>query len=45
MTIHMQSWRVLVRPKDMELLDAVVGDVRRLYTRTRAEMDNPEGGG
>jgi hypothetical protein len=44
MTIHMQSWRVLVRQKDRELLNAAVGDVRRLYARTRSKAGNPEGG-
>jgi hypothetical protein len=37
MSIHMQCWRVLVRRKDIELLDLAVGDVRRLYARTGPE--------
>jgi hypothetical protein len=45
MTIYMQSWRVLARPKDRGLLDVAVGDVRRLYARTRPEADDPGGGG
>jgi hypothetical protein len=37
MSIHMQCWRVLVRQRDRDLLDLAVGDVRRLYARTRSE--------
>jgi hypothetical protein len=44
MTIHMQSWRVLARPMDRGLLDVAVGDVRRLYARTRPEVEDPGGG-
>jgi hypothetical protein len=36
MSLHMQHWRVLVRPKDRELLDVALDEVRRLYARTRA---------
>jgi hypothetical protein len=35
MSIHMQCWRVLV--KGQELLDLAVGNIRRLYARTRSE--------
>jgi hypothetical protein len=35
MSIHMQHWRVLVRPKDHRLLDIATDEVRRLYARTR----------
>jgi hypothetical protein len=35
MSIHMQHWRVLVKPKDHALLDAATDKVRRLYARTR----------
>jgi hypothetical protein len=34
----MQCWRVLVRQRDRDLLDLAVGDVRRLYARTRSEQ-------
>jgi hypothetical protein len=36
MSLHMQHWRVLVRPKDRDLLDVATDEVRRLYARTRA---------
>jgi hypothetical protein len=36
MSIYMQSWRVLVRRTDMDLLDSALDDVRRLYERTRS---------
>jgi hypothetical protein len=36
MSIHMQHWRVLVRPKDHAWLDKAVDKVRRLYAQTRA---------
>jgi hypothetical protein len=36
MSLHMQHWRVLVRPKDRDLLDVALDEVRRLYARTRA---------
>jgi hypothetical protein len=36
MFIYMQCWRILVRPKDRELLDEAVREVRRLHARTRA---------
>jgi hypothetical protein len=36
MSLHMQHRRVLVRPKDRELLDVALDEVRRLYARTRA---------
>jgi hypothetical protein len=35
-SLHMQHWRVLVRPKDRDLLDVATDEVRRLYARTRA---------
>jgi hypothetical protein len=35
MSIHMQHWRVLVRPKDHALLDIGIDEVSRLYERTR----------
>jgi hypothetical protein len=35
MSIHMQHWRVLVKPKDHALLDAATDEARRLYARTR----------
>ncbi|XP_051221392.1 uncharacterized protein [Lolium perenne] len=37
LSLHMQCWRVLVRPRDRDLLDLAVGGVRRLYARTRSE--------
>jgi hypothetical protein len=37
MSIHMQSWRVLVRQRDRDLLDAALGELRRLHARTRRE--------
>jgi hypothetical protein len=43
MTIHIQSWRVLVGKKEMKLLDVLVRDVRRLYARNRAEAHSPRG--
>jgi hypothetical protein len=36
MLLYMQSWRVLVRPRDRALLDFAVDEVRRLHARTRA---------
>jgi hypothetical protein len=36
MFIYMQSWRVLVKRTDMDLLDAALDEIRRLYTRTRS---------
>jgi RsiW-degrading membrane proteinase PrsW (M82 family) len=36
MSIHMQHWRVLARPKDHAWLDMAADEVRRLYARTRA---------
>jgi hypothetical protein len=36
MFIHMQSWRVLIRKRDMPLLHGVVDDVTRLYARLMA---------
>jgi hypothetical protein len=36
MSIYMQSWRVLVRPTGRDLLDSALGEVRRLYARTRS---------
>jgi hypothetical protein len=36
MSIYMQSWRVLVRRTDRNLLDSALDDVRRLYGRTRS---------
>jgi hypothetical protein len=35
MSIHMQHWRILVRPKDHALLEVVTDKVRRLYAWTR----------
>jgi hypothetical protein len=32
----MQSWRVMVKRTDMDLLDAALDEIRRLYTRTRS---------
>jgi hypothetical protein len=38
MSIYMQSWRVLVRPRDRAaLLEVALGEVRRLHARMRAE--------
>jgi hypothetical protein len=37
MSIYMQSWRVLVSPRDRELLEVALGEVRRLHARMRAE--------
>jgi hypothetical protein len=37
MSIYMQSWRVLVRPRDRALLEVALGEVRRLHARIRAE--------
>jgi hypothetical protein len=37
MLLHMQHWRALVRPTDLALVDTAVGDVRRLYSRTRGD--------
>jgi hypothetical protein len=31
----MQSWRVLVRQRDLPLLDAALDEVRRLHRRLR----------
>jgi hypothetical protein len=38
MLIHMQSWRVLVRRRDRELLDVARDELRRLLARTRAAV-------
>jgi hypothetical protein len=40
MSIYMQQWRVLVRPRDHALLDVATDEIRRLYvwTRTRASL-------
>jgi hypothetical protein len=35
MSIHLQHWRVLVRPKDHAWLDTATDEIRRLYARTR----------
>jgi hypothetical protein len=35
MSIHLQHWRVLVRPKDHAWLDMATDEIRRLYARTR----------
>lgn len=35
MSIYMQSWRVLARQTDRDLLDVALDEVRRLYARTR----------
>jgi hypothetical protein len=37
MSIHMQSWRVLIRQRDRDLLDEALGELRRLYARIRME--------
>jgi hypothetical protein len=37
MSIYMQSWRVLVSPRDRDLLEVALGEVRRLHARMRAE--------
>jgi hypothetical protein len=37
MSIYMQSWRVLASPRDRELLEVALGEVRRLHARMRAE--------
>jgi hypothetical protein len=37
MLLHMQHWRVLIKPTDRTLVDTAVGDVRRLYARTRGD--------
>jgi hypothetical protein len=34
MFLHMQSWRVLIRPSDRPLLDEALEKVRRLHART-----------
>jgi hypothetical protein len=34
-SLYMQRWRVLVRPKDRRLLDEAMVEVRRLRTRMR----------
>jgi hypothetical protein len=36
MSIYMQSWRVLIRRMDRDLLDSALDDVRTLYARTRS---------
>jgi hypothetical protein len=36
MLLYIQSWRVLVRPRDRALLDLAVDEVRRLHARARA---------
>jgi hypothetical protein len=33
----MQSWRVMARLRDQELLEVALGEVRRLHARMRAE--------
>jgi hypothetical protein len=35
MSLNMQRWSVLVRPKDRRLLDEAMVEVRRLRTRMR----------
>jgi hypothetical protein len=35
MSLNMQRWRVLVRPRDRRLLDEAMLEVRRLRTRAR----------
>jgi hypothetical protein len=35
MSIHMPRWRVLVRPKDRDLLDAALGKIRKLQAWTK----------
>lgn len=40
MSIYMQSWRVLVRQRDRELLDEVLAGVRRLHARMRAGAED-----
>jgi hypothetical protein len=37
LSIHMQSWRVLVRHRDRDLLDEALGELRRLYVRMKTE--------
>jgi predicted alpha/beta hydrolase len=32
----MRVWRILVRQRNMDLLDASLGEVRRLYARLRS---------
>jgi hypothetical protein len=36
MITYMQRWRVLVRPRDREMLDVLMGELRGLQTRLRA---------
>jgi hypothetical protein len=35
MSMHMQRWRVLVKPTDRGLLDAAMLEIRRLQARSR----------
>jgi hypothetical protein len=35
MSIYMKCWRVLVRQRDMALVDKVLGGVRRLHGRAK----------
>jgi hypothetical protein len=35
MSLNVQRWRILVRPKDRRLLDKAMVEVRRLRTRMR----------
>jgi hypothetical protein len=35
MSTYMLKWRVLVRPKDRGLLDATLGEIRKLQVRLR----------
>jgi hypothetical protein len=37
MSMYMQRWRVLVRPRDRPLLDAAMGELRRLQATIRTE--------
>jgi hypothetical protein len=37
MSLNMQRWRVLVRPRDRRLLDEAMLEVRRLQTRARGD--------
>jgi hypothetical protein len=37
MSIYMQSWRVLIRQRDRELLEVALGEVRHLHAWMRAE--------
>jgi hypothetical protein len=35
MSIDMQGWRALIKPRDRTLMDEALEDVRRLHARTK----------